>query len=272
MYEEPNPTLEFLETKLQGFKPQWGIILGSGLGDLVHHITTVYSVSYNELPDFPKSTVTGHAGTLRFGYIGNEPVMAMQGRFHYYEGYTMQEITFPVRLMKSLGITQLIVSNASGGMNPDFKVGDIMIIKDHINLFPDNPLIGPNNSQLGPRFVDMSEAYDAAFIKKACNIALQSSIAYKEGVYAGLSGPCFETPAEYRYLWRIGADAVGMSTVPEVIVAKHSGMRVFGISIITDLGIEGHTEKVSHEDVLKVAQAKEPELSTLIVKLITQPD
>jgi purine-nucleoside phosphorylase len=272
MYDEPNPTLEFLKTKLQGFKPQWGIILGSGLGDLVHHMRTVYSFSYNELPDFPKSTVKGHAGTLRFGYIGNQPVMAMQGRFHYYEGYTMHEITFPVRLMKSLGVTRLIVSNASGGMNPDFEVGDIMIIKDHINLFPDNPLIGANNSKQGPRFVDMSEAYDTTLIQKARDIAQQFSIEYKEGVYAGLSGPCFETPAEYRYLWRIGADAVGMSTVPEVIVAKHSGMRVFGISIITDLGIEGHTEKVSHEEVLNVAQGKEPELSKLIVELITQSD
>lgn len=272
MYDELNPTLAFLKIKLQGFKPQWGIILGSGLGDLVNHITSVYSFSYDELPDFPKSTVEGHAGSLRFGYIGKQPVMAMQGRFHYYEGYSMRDITFPVRLMKSLGVTHLVVSNASGGMNPSFKVGDIMLIKDHINLFPDNPLIGANNSKLGPRFVDMSEAYDAALITKARKIAQQFSIAYKEGVYAGLTGPCFETPAEYRYLWRIGADAVGMSTVPEVIVAKHSGMRVFGISIITDLGIDGQTEKVSHEEVLNVAQAKAPQLSKLVIELITQPD
>ena len=270
MYEEQNPTLIYLKNKIGAFKPHWGIILGSGMGDLVHHITVVHSFEYNELPDFPKSTVQGHHGKLLLGYICSQPVIAFQGRFHYYEGYSMKTLTFPVRLMNSLGVQKMAVSNASGGMNPDFKVGDLMLITDHINLFPDNPLIGPNDPHLGPRFVNMSKAYDVEFIASARSIAKQFSIPIKEGVYAGLTGPCFETPAEYRYLWRIGADAVGMSTVPEVIVAKHAGMRVFGISIITDLGIEGHTEDVSHEEVLKVAKLKEPELSKLVVELISR--
>ena len=192
----------------------------------------------------------------------------MQGRFHFYEGYTMHEITFPVRVMKALGVHTLCVSNASGGMNPDYKVGELVLINDHINFFPDNPLIGKNNDSLGPRFVDMSEAYSKRLILLAKEIAAEQKIALSEGVYVGLTGPCFETPAEYRMFRRMGADIVGMSTVPEVIVARHAGMEVFGISIVSDLGIEGHVEKVSHEDVLREASRKEPLIATIVKEVV----
>ncbi|NBQ48637.1 MAG: purine-nucleoside phosphorylase, partial [Sphingobacteriia bacterium] len=202
------------------------------------------------------------------GTIGPKKVIAMQGRFHFYEGYTMHEITFPVRVMKALGVHTLCVSNASGGMNPDYKVGELVLINDHINFFPDNPLIGKNNDSLGPRFVDMSEAYSKRLILLAKEIAAEQKIALSEGVYVGLTGPCFETPAEYRMFRRMGADIVGMSTVPEVIVARHAGMEVFGISIVSDLGIEGHVEKVSHEDVLREASRKEPLIATIVKEVV----
>jgi purine-nucleoside phosphorylase len=250
------------------FRPSVGIILGSGLGGLVDEIKVDHSIPYSEIPNFPVSTVKGHTGKLIFGTIGDKKVVAMQGRFHFYEGYDMQQITFPVRVMRALGVSTLCVSNASGGMNPKFKVGEIMLITDHINLFPTNPLIGSNHDELGPRFVDMGEAYSLRLRALAKSIAAVHKIKIEEGVYIGLTGPCFETPAEYRMLWRMGADAVGMSTVPEVIVAKHSGMEVFGISIISDLGIEGHVEKVSHEEVLRVAKEKEPQISLIVRELI----
>ncbi|MCX8080916.1 MAG: purine-nucleoside phosphorylase [Bacteroidia bacterium] len=268
MLEEISFTTKSIHEKTKNFSPQVGIILGSGLGGLVREIKTEFEIPYSDIPHFPQSTVKGHSGKLLFGSIGNKNVMAMQGRFHYYEGYSMKQITFPVRVMKALGVQILVVSNASGGMNPEFEVGEIMIINDHINLFPDNPLIGKNEDTLGPRFPDMSEAYSRRLRSIALNFARENHIRIKEGVYAGLTGPCFETPAEYRYLWRIGADAVGMSTVPEVIVARHSGMEVFGISIITDLGVEGKVFNVSHEEVLEVAAAKEPLVSQIVKEVI----
>jgi purine-nucleoside phosphorylase len=270
MLEEINYTTKNILEKNRGFHPEIGIILGTGLGGLVREIKPHAEIHYKDIPHFPQSTVKGHSGKLIFGNIGNKKVMAMQGRFHYYEGYSMKQITFPVRVMKALGVHTLIVSNASGGMNPEFQVGEIMIISDHINLFPDNPLIGKNEDELGPRFLDMSEAYSKKLREKAKEIAAKANIRVKEGVYAGLSGPCFETPAEYRYLWRIGADAVGMSTVPEVIVARHGGMEVFGLSIITDLGVEGKIFNVSHEEVLEVAMKQEPKASHIVRELILQ--
>lgn len=250
------------------FAPEIGIILGSGLGNFIDEIQVAHAIPYSDILNFPVSTVKGHKGQLIFGTIGPKKVIAMQGRFHFYEGYTMHEITFPVRVMKALGVHTLCVSNASGGMNPDYKVGELVLINDHINFFPDNPLIGKNNDSLGPRFVDMSEAYSKRLILLAKEIAAEQKIALSEGVYVGLTGPCFETPAEYRMFRRMGADIVGMSTVPEVIVARHAGMEVFGISIVSDLGIEGHVEKVSHEDVLREASRKEPLIATIVKEVV----
>lgn len=262
-------TKKILE-KTRNFKPETGIILGTGLGGLVKEILVEFVLPYTEIPHFPVSTVEGHSGKLIFGELSSKKVVVMQGRFHFYEGYSMKEITFPVRVMKALGIKNLCVSNACGGMNPEFSVGELMLINDHINLFPDNPLIGQNHERLGPRFPDMGETYDKSFIKIAKTIANEHRIKVSEGVYAGLTGPCFETPAEYRYLRRIGADVVGMSTVPEVIVAKHAGLRVFGISIVTDLGVEGHVQKVTHEEVQMIAAQQEPKMTLLLKDLIKQ--
>lgn len=268
MLEVIQQTADYILQKTNHFKPSVGIILGSGLGGLVKEIEIKHTLSYSDIPNFPQSTVHGHKGQLILGYLSEKPVFAMQGRFHFYEGYNMQQITFPVRVMKALGIDKLIVSNAAGGMNPEFQLGELMIIKDHINLFPSNPLIGKNYDELGPRFLNMSDAYCREYRELAKNIADKNNIRVKEGVYLGVSGPCFETPAEYKAFWRLGADAVGMSTVPEVIVARHSGMKVFGMSIITDLGIEGHLENVSHEEVLKVATDQEPKMSLIVKELV----
>lgn len=268
MLEQVEFTTKSIRDKTNHFSPAVGIILGSGLGGLVKEITVEFTLPYEDIPHFPVSTVEGHKGKLIFGELGGKKIIAMQGRFHFYEGYTMGEITFPVRVMKALGVKTLCVSNACGGMNPGFEVGELMIINDHINLFPGNPLIGKNEPALGPRFPDMGEAYKKTYIALAKQIAEEHHIKVSEGVYAGLSGPCFETPAEYRWLWRIGADVVGMSTVPEVIVAKHSGMDVFGISIVTDLGVEGHVQKVSHEEVLHIANLQEPKMTLILKELI----
>ncbi|MCC6372557.1 MAG: purine-nucleoside phosphorylase [Bacteroidia bacterium] len=268
MLEQIEFTTKSILAKSNNFKPEVGVILGTGLGGLVKEIKAHYVLPYTEIPGFAQSTVQGHSGQLILGELGGKNVMVMQGRFHFYEGYNMQQITFPVRVMKAMGVKTLCVSNASGGMNPAFKVGEIMIINDHINLFPTNPLIGKNINELGPRFPDMGEAYSKAYVSLAKQIAQEHNIGVSEGVYAGLTGPCFETPAEYRYLWRIGADAVGMSTVPEVIVARHSGINVFGISIVTDLGVEGHTQKVTHEEVQQVANEQEPKLTLIVKELI----
>ena len=267
MWDKVQETVSYIKDKTN-FTPEYGVILGSGLGGFTADITIDYTLPYSEIPNFPVSTVQGHQGALVFGTIQGKKVVAMQGRFHFYEGYTMQQITFPVRVMKALGIHTVCVSNASGGMNPDFEIGEIMIINDHINLFPTNPLIGKNYPELGPRFPDMSEAYDKKLIANALQIAKDNDIEVSQGVYAGLTGPCFETPAEYKYIRRIGADAVGMSTVPEVIVAKHGGMRVFGISIVTDLGVEGKIIEVTHEEVQHIAAAAEPKMSFIIKEVI----
>jgi purine-nucleoside phosphorylase len=254
--------------KVSNFNPEIGIILGTGLGGLVKEINIKKSISYNDIPNFPVSTVEGHQGKLIFGELGGKNVVAMQGRFHFYEGYTMSEVVFPVRVMKFLGIKKLVVSNASGGVNPNFEIGDIMIINDHINLFPTNPLIGPNINTLGTRFPDMSDAYDPTLIEKIQSIAKELNIKIVNGVYAGLTGPTLETPAEYSYIRNIGADAVGMSTVPEVIAARHMKIPCFGISVITDLGVPGKIVKVTHQDVQNVASNAEKYLTKLIKKFL----
>lgn len=270
MLEQIEFTTKSILEKTNNFKPEVGIILGTGLGGLVKEITVEHVLPYEIIPNFPVSTVEGHSGKLIFGSLGGKNVVAMQGRFHFYEGYTMQQLTFPVRVMKALGVKTLCVSNAAGGMNPNFEVGEIMIINDHINLFPTNPLIGKNNNELGPRFPDMSEAYNKKLVELGLTIAKEKNIKVSTGVYAGLTGPCFETPAEYRWLWRIGADVVGMSTVPEVIVAKHAGLNVFGMSIVTDLGVEGKVFNVSHEEVQQVANQQEPKMTLIMKELVAR--
>ena len=260
-------TVDFLNAKISA-KPVAGIILGTGLGGLVNEIENQIAIPYNEIPNFPVSTVQGHSGKLIFGKLGGKSVVAMQGRFHFYEGYTMQQITFPVRVMSELGIQNLFLSNASGGVNPNFEIGELMVLTDHINLFPANPLIGKNEDALGPRFPDMSEPYDRKMIATAAEIAKSNNIKLSFGVYAGLSGPTFETPAEYKYVRIIGADTVGMSTVPEVIVARHMGLPCFAMSIVTDLGIEGKIVEVTHEEVQIVASKQEPKMTLIFKELI----
>ena len=250
--------------------PQAVVVLGSGLGKLGDMIAAPLVIPYSDIPNFMTSTAVGHKGNLIVGTLGGRTVMAMQGRFHYYEGYTMQQVTFPVRVMKAIGIKTVFVSNASGGMNPDFKVGDLMVITDHINVFPEHPLHGKNIDELGPRFPAMVDAYSPRLIQMARDIAKEKGIRLMEGVYVGTQGPTFETPAEYRYFWRIGGDAVGMSTVPEVIVARHGDMEVFGISIITDLGVEGAVEEASHEEVQKAAAAAQPIMAMLVREMINR--
>jgi purine-nucleoside phosphorylase len=249
-------------------QPETAIILGTGLGSLANEITEKYEIKYEDIPNFPVSTVEGHSGKLIFGKLGNKDIMAMQGRFHYYEGYSMQEVTFPVRVMKELGIKTLFVSNASGGTNPAFEIGDLMIITDHINYFPEHPLRGKN--LYGDRFPDMSEAYSKELIQKALQIAKEKGIKVQQGVYVGTQGPTFETPAEYKLFRIFGADAVGMSTVPEVIVANHCKIKVFGISVITDLGVEGKIVEVSHEEVQIAADAAQPKMTTIMRELINR--
>ncbi|MFW5822307.1 MAG: purine-nucleoside phosphorylase [Tangfeifania sp.] len=267
MLEKIKATASFIREKINA-SPDIGIILGTGLGGLAKEIEILKSISYTEIPDFPVSTVEGHAGRLIYGKLGNKEVLAMQGRFHYYEGYSMPEVVLPVRVMKYVGITHLFVSNASGGLNPDWKVGDVMLISDHINFFPMHPLYGKNEDELGPRFPDMSKVYDERLRNKAKLIAIENNINIKEGVYIGVQGPTFETPAEYRMFRILGADVVGMSTVPEVIVARHMGLKVFGISIITDSGVPGQIVEISHEEVQKVAMKAEPKMTRIMKELI----
>ncbi|MBR5843967.1 MAG: purine-nucleoside phosphorylase [Bacteroidaceae bacterium] len=269
MLNKINQTAAYLKTMVS-YRPETGIILGTGLGHLADEITDKIEIPYEQIPHFPLSTVEGHSGKLIFGKLGGKEVLAMQGRFHYYEGYDMKQVTFPVRVFKAMGVKTLFVSNAAGGMDPNFKVGDIMIITDHINLFPEHPLRGKNHEELGTRFPDMSEAYSPRLIAKANEIAERNGIKVQHGVYVGTSGPTFETPAEYRYFRRIGGDAVGMSTVPEVIVARHADMEVFAISVITDLGVEGIVEKCSHEDVQKAANAAQPLMTRIMQELVTE--
>ena len=269
LYESIQETTEFLRTNISS-TPVVGIILGSGLGDFVDCIEVEKRIAYSEIPNFPHSTVEGHAGQLIFGTLGGKYVVAMAGRFHYYEGYSMHEVTFPVRVMRALGAETLIVSNAAGGMNPSYCVGDIAIITDHINLFPEHPLRGKNDERLGVRFPDMSEPYNLKMIALAKQIAAENQIEVQTGVYSGIQGPTFETRAEYRWLHTIGADLVGMSTVPEVIVAIHGGMKVFGASIVTDLGIRDELNTITHEEVLEAANAAAPKLAKLITELVAR--
>ena len=262
-------SVDFIKSRTK-VEPTIGIILGTGLGGLVKEINVIDEISYTDIPNFPVSTVESHSGKLIFGELGGKKVVAMQGRFHFYEGYNMQQVTFPVRVMKLLGIERLFVSNASGGVNPDFSVGEIMIQNDHINLFPAHPLIGKNIDELGPRFPDMSEPYDPTMIALAQTIAAENNIKVSVGTYAGLTGPTLETPAEYGYVRAIGADAVGMSTVPEVIVARHMEIPCFAISIITDLGVPGKIQKVSVQDVIEVASRQEPKMTLIMRELISR--
>ncbi len=268
MLERIQETADFLKSKIHTH-PETAIILGTGLGSLVNEITDKYEIGYETIPNFPVSTVEGHSGKLIFGKLGNKDIMAMQGRFHFYEGYSMKEVTFPIRVMRELGIKTLFVSNAAGGMNPSFEIGDLMIITDHINFFPEHPLRG-KNIPYGPRFPDMSEAYNQALIRKADEIANEKGIKVQHGIYIGTQGPTYETPAEYKMFRILGADAVGMSTVPEVIVANHCGIQVFGISVITDLGVEGKIVEVTHEDVQKAADAAQPLMTTIMRELINR--
>lgn len=269
MLEKFNESVAFIKSKTS-VEPTVGIILGTGLGGLVKEIKIIDEISYEQIPNFPVSTVESHSGKLIFGELGGKKVVAMQGRFHFYEGYDMKQVTFPVRVMKLLGIQALFVSNASGGVNPDFEVGEIMIQNDHINLFPAHPLIGKNIDELGPRFPDMSEPYDRGMITLAQEIAKELNIRVVTGTYAGLTGPTLETPAEYQYVRNIGADAVGMSTVPEVIVARHMEIPCFAISIITDLGVPGKIQKVSVQDVIEVANRQEPKMTAIMSQLIAR--
>lgn len=248
--------------------PEIAIILGSGLGGLTEVVETEKEINYSDIPHFPLATVEGHAGKVVFGKLGGKNVIMLAGRFHYYEGYDMEAITFPVRVAKALGAHTIIVSNAAGGMNATYKIGDIVAITDHINLFPEHPLRGPNDDRLGTRFPDMSEPYDKKLVNLAQSIGNEQGLDIKRGVYIGLTGPTFETPAEYKWLHTIGGDLVGMSTVPEVIVARHSSMRVFATSVVTDLGIPGHVETITHEEVLAAANAAAPKLARLVQTLI----
>ena len=247
--------------------PKTAIILGTGLGQLASEITDTYEFAYQDIPNFPVSTVEGHSGKLIFGKLGGVDILAMKGRFHFYEGYSMKEVTFPVRVMYELGVKTLFVSNAAGGMNPKFKIGDLMVITDHINFFPEHPLRG-KNLPTGPRFPDMHEPYDPMLIKMADDIAHREGIPVKHGVYVGVQGPTFETPAEYRMYRILGGDAVGMSTVPEVIVAHHCGIRTFGVSVITDLGGFDTPVEVSHEEVQEAANKAQPFMTKIMKEMI----
>lgn len=248
--------------------PEYAIVLGSGLGKLVDEVQDKVVIDYKDIPHFPQSTVIGHSGKLIFGKIEGKPVLMMAGRFHYYEGYSMDIVTFPMRVFKGLGIEKVVLSNASGGVNPSYEVGDAVVVTDHINFFPEHPLRGENMDELGPRFVDMSEPYDWKMIETVVQIGQEKGIEVKKGIYLGLQGPTFETPAEYGMVKILGADCVGMSTVPEVIVAKHQGMRVFCISVITDLGGPDIAFPVSHEEVLEAANKAMPKIITLVKGLI----
>lgn len=271
MLKKIQETSNFLIEK-SGLLPEFGIVLGTGLGGLVNEIDTEFSIPYDEIPNFPVSTVKGHQGRMIFGKLSGKNVVALQGRFHYYEGYSMKEVTFPIRVFIELGIKTLILSNASGGLNPEFKVGDIMFIEDHINLMGNNPLIGPNDNRLGPRFPDMSEPYDKALRQRAEGISKNLGLAFQTGVYVAVTGPTFETPAEYNYVRIIGGDAVGMSTVPEVIVARQAGLPCLAFSVISDLGVEGKIVEISHDDVIDAASIAEPKMTRIIKAFIAEMD
>jgi purine-nucleoside phosphorylase len=267
MWEQVQETVSYIKERVD-FAPEYGVILGSGLGSFTDEMKVESTLPYNEIPNFPVSTVQGHKGALVFGTIGDKKVVAMQGRFHFYEGYSMTEVTFPVRVMKFLGVEKLVVSNASGGVNPSYKVGSIVMITDHINMTPEHPLRGKNDERFGPRFVNMSEPYSRKMIAKATELAQELNIEVHEGIYLGLQGPTFETLAEYKMVKILGADCVGMSTVPEVIVARHMDLETFGISVITDMGNEESIGTISHDEVLEAAKNAEPKVRSLIKELI----
>jgi purine-nucleoside phosphorylase len=267
MWEQVQETVSYIKERID-FTPEYGVILGSGLGSFTDEMRVEFTLPYNEIPNFPVSTVQGHKGALVFGTIGDKKVVAMQGRFHFYEGYSMTEVTFPVRVMKFLGVEKLVVSNASGGVNPSYKVGSIVMITDHINMTPEHPLRGKNDERFGPRFVNMSEPYSRKMIAKVTELAKGLNITVHEGIYLGLQGPTFETLAEYKMVKILGADCVGMSTVPEVIVARHMDLETFGISVITDMGNEESIGTISHDEVLEAAKEAEPKVRSLIKELI----
>jgi len=260
---------EYLRSK-SGTEPAVGIILGTGLGGLAHEIEVETTISYKDIPHFPISTVETHEGKLLFGRLAGKAVMAMQGRFHYYEGYSMKQITFPVRVMSKLGVKTLLISNACGGMNPDFRRGDIMLIDDQINLLGDNPLIGPNLDEFGPRFPDMSEPYSQKLKELAFQAAAEAGISLQRGVFVSVSGPNLETKAEYKFLRIIGADGVGMSTVPENIVAVHCGMQVLGLSVITDECFPDSLQPVNIDDIIEAAKKAEPKLTKIMKRVVEQ--
>jgi len=268
MLEQVNNTTEYIKRIIGDFEPEIGIILGTGLGGLVQEMEVKYELLYSMIPDFPIATVEFHTGKLIFGTLAGKNIVAMNGRFHYYEGYSMKEITFPVRVMKLLGIQKIIISNASGSLNPAYKKGDLMVIEDHINLQNDNPLRGRNYDSFGPRFPDMSSPYNLEMNSKAIAIAEQENITIHSGVYVSVNGPNLETKAEYKYLRMIGADVVGMSTVPEVIVANHMQIPVFAISVITDEGFQEILKPVTLAEIVAIAQNAEPKMTTIIKKLI----
>ncbi len=270
MHQNLQATTDYIKKKIGDFEPEIGIILGTGLGGLVEDIEILHSLMYSNIPNFPISTLEFHSGKLIFGMLSGKKVVAMQGRLHYYEGYDMKQITFPVRVMKMLGIQKLFVSNASGALNPEYRKGDLMIIHDHINMQSDNPLRGRNTASLGPRFPDMSEPYDRTMIGKGMEIAHKNNIRCHSGVYVSVNGPNLETRAEYRFLRLIGADSVGMSTVPEVIVANHMALPVFAISVLTDEGFPDTLKVVSLEEILKTAEEAEPKMTKILKDLILE--
>lgn len=269
MLQTLKESVEYLKRKLGGFEPEVGIVLGTGLGGLVNDIEITHSIMYASIPNFPISTLEFHSGKLICGTLKGKKVIAMQGRLHYYEGYSMQQITFPVRVLKALGIKYLFISNAAGSLNPEFKKGDLMIINDHINLQHESPLRGINDSDLGPRFPDMSQPYNRQLLAKGLEIAERSAINCHQGVYVAVTGPNLETKAEYNYLRIIGGDAVGMSTVPEVIVANHAGLPVFAISVLTDEGFPDELQPVSLEEIIATASAAEPKMTLILSELIS---
>ncbi len=250
--------------------PAIAIVLGSGLGGLTKEMEILEEINYNEIPNFPVSTVKGHKGTLIFGKLNNIDVVVLSGRFHYYEGYPMDVVTYPQQVFKGIGVRTIILSNAAGGMNPSFQVGDIMLIRDHINMFGTNPLIGPNDDTLGERFPNMSEVYSSRLIRLAHQKAKEQGIHLQEGVYMGVTGPCYETPAEYKAYHILGADSVGMSTVPEAIISHYLGMEIFALSVITDLGVAGKVIEASHDEVLTAANAAAPKMIKLIYEMMPE--
>jgi purine-nucleoside phosphorylase len=267
MLKKINEAVEFIQSRYNT-KPSAGIVLGSGLGSFTNEIKVEFGIDYSDIPHFPLSTVDGHTGRLIFGELSGKKVVAMAGRFHYYEGYTTHEVIFPIRVLKFLGIETLLISNAAGGTNTSFQVGDLMIIKDHISMLTLNPLLGKNQENFGPRFPDMSEPYKKYLITKAKAVAVENNIEVREGVYVGVTGPSFETRAEYKMLHLLGGDAVGMSTVQEVIAAVHLGLPVFAMSVITDIGIRKEENVITHEEVLKAAKDAEPKLTLIFKELI----